>query len=65
MTRYVTGHPASRGSWEDEYQLNVPTQTAHTSNDQHVDTGLVDHAERPIFRVPNRIGYRFGGDGAA
>jgi hypothetical protein len=57
MTRYTLG-PVKADWWQDTFRTDVPTQTVHTGNDQHVDTGLVDPHGRAIVRQPNPIGFR-------
>lgn len=37
------------------------SMTVHAEGAEPINTGLVDHRGHPIYRMPEPVGFRFGG----
>ena len=58
MTRYLTRRPRAN-DWDDEPEARacVPTIVVTEPADDFMDTGLLDAAGDPIFRMRSPIGF--------
>lgn len=56
MARYVAIAPRADDWWSDRVAPPLPQPTVYEP--EPVNTGLLDPTGRPIYRMPDQIGYR-------